>query len=106
MLGSRISGLVGVGQPGLPESRVRAARLVVNIAAGATEEHMVTFPSAFVDLNYTVVAQIESTEGTLGSSLRLRRISARTVSDVSVVITNDDGLNALSGTIHVLAVHD
>lgn len=98
---------ISVTRPGgLEETRIRTSRTEISVAAGATEEKTVTFSPAFANAAYTVIAQIESTEGAMGSSLRLRKITEHLAGSVSISVTNDDGLNALSGTIHCLAVHD
>lgn len=84
----------------------RSARQAITVAAGATEEKVVTWSQAFLTTNYTVTVDLESSEGTLGSSLRKRRMVSRTTDDVTVAVTNDDGVNALSGTLHAIAVDD
>lgn len=97
---------ISVTRPGgMAESRIRATRTAITVAAGATEEKTVTFNPPFADTNYTVISQIESADGTLGSSIRLRRITSHAVGSATVAVTNDDGLNPASGTIHCVAVH-
>lgn len=76
----------------------------VTVAAGATEEHTVTWPTPFDDTSYAAVATIKTTEGTLGASLTLNRISALTTTGITVSITNDDGVSALSGDVHAIGL--
>lgn len=84
----------------------RSARTTITVAAGATEEKVVTWGSAFLSTAYTVSVSLESSDGPLGSSLRMRRIVSRTPSQMTVAVTNDDGVNPLSGTLHAIAVGD
>lgn len=63
-----------------------------------------SWPTPYGDTSYTAVAMIETTEGTLGASLTLNRISGLTTDGISVSVTNDDGLNALSGTVHAIGL--
>lgn len=72
------------------------------IAGGATVELVVPWDVPFVDAAYTVVPAVA--EGTVGvDTLRYRRIVDRTAANVTVRITNDDALNARTGTIHLIA---
>lgn len=92
--------------PGIPEARVRHQRASITVAAGATETKTVTWDEAFADTAYAATAEMEAPDGTMGNSLRVRRVSARRVDAIDVVVTNDDSVNTLTGVLHAMAIHD
>lgn len=75
------------------------------IAGTGTEEVQITWDTPFTDSNYTVTAQIQSSQGVLGTSLRIFRITEVTATGCSVSVRNDD-TGALEGTVHAIAIHD
>lgn len=84
----------------LPVRRVRVTTGA--IAAGATADVVCAF-AAFADLSYTApMPGIEDASG----SLRVDAIVARAVGSITARVRNTDGINARTGTLHVLAVHD
>jgi hypothetical protein len=83
-------------------SAMRHVRITTgSIAGGATASVTVSF-GEFPDLDYTVVAVVEESNG----DLQVRSITARTASSVTVLIANRNTLTARTGTVHVLATHD
>lgn len=60
----------------------------------------VTWPTAFPDDTYTVVATVEINEA--GDSLMARRILSRTATGCSVNVMNS-AITAKTGTLHVMA---
>lgn len=93
--------------PNLPFNSydVQATREAVSVAGSSTEEVVLTWPATFPDTDYTVIAQVESGAGSLGSSLRIFRITERATSSATISIRNDN-ISELSGTVHAVAVHD
>lgn len=63
----------------------------------------VTWPTAFVDANYTVIASIleDSTSG-----LIITRVRVKTASQIVVRVQNTDALVAHTGVVHAMGVHD
>jgi hypothetical protein len=92
----------GVGWQAAPTQGARASTGAVG--ASGTASVVVNLPAAFGDTNFTAVASVEDDGG--GDTLRVRRITARTAGSVTVLVSNSDALNAQTGTVHVLAVHD
>lgn len=75
-----------------------------SVAGGGSVDVTVTWPTPFADSNYTAVASIE--EGTAGDSLRVRKVVSRAAGSVTVLVANSDALNARTGIVHVIAIHD
>lgn len=83
----------------------RGARVSTgSVAGGASVNVVVPFAAPFADTNYAVSAAVE--EGTAGDSLRVRKVLSRAAGSVTVLVANSDTLNARTGTVHVLAIHD
>lgn len=84
---------------------MRGARVSTgSVAGGASVNVTAPFAVPFVDTNYTVTAAVE--EGTAGDNLRVRKVLSRATNSVTVLVANSDTLNARTGTVHVLAIHD
>jgi hypothetical protein len=74
-----------------------------SLAGGASVAVTVTFPRAFPDTSYTVVASIvEATAG--NDTLRVHHIQSKTTTGVVVRVVNDNTLTAKTGTLQVLAI--
>jgi hypothetical protein len=85
---------------GFKHSRVTTG----SVAAGSTVLVTVTWSTAFADANYTVMASVlDSTTTSL--SLSVVHVESITASAVTVRVLNN-ALGALTGTLHVIAVHD
>lgn len=74
------------------------------VAAATTVDIVVTWPTAFADNAYT--ATVSLLEGTAGIAMRIRKKVAQTAASITVRVTNDDAVSALTGTIHAIAIHD
>lgn len=87
-------------------SRFKGQRVTTGaIAGGATADVTLTWTTAFADANYTVTAEV--VEGTAAmNTLTVRKIVSVTAAAVVVRVENQDGLNARTGTLHVIAIHD
>lgn len=75
-----------------------------SLPAASSTNVTVTFPTAFTDTNYTLVAAVEDSSSADG--LRVLKIVSRTTTGVVVRVQNADTLNARSGTLHILAFKD
>lgn len=76
-----------------------------SIAGNASAAVTVTWDTPFADTNYTVVCAVqEAVAGT--STLRVHHIESITAAAIVVRIVNDDTLNAKTGTVHAIAIHD
>lgn len=91
-----------------PPVNMRAVRQPTgSIAGGASADVVATFDSPFADANYTVSALAEEIGGGLAAAtLEVRRVLARNAADVHLRVINHDSLNARSGLVHVIAIHD
>lgn len=91
---------------GLAASRLRMKPVPTgSIAGGENAAITITWTTAFPDTNYTVVVSIiEATASTL--SLRVHHIESKTATGIVVRVINDDTLNAKSGTLQAIAIHD
>lgn len=75
-----------------------------SIGAGSTALVTVTWTTPFADANYTVSASVvDSTTTSL--SLSVVHVESVTANDVTVRILNN-AVGSLTGTLHVIAVHD
>lgn len=84
--------------------KIRTARASTgSVAGGGTANVTVNF-DAFADTNFTASATVD--EGTAGDSLRVLKVLSRMAGSVTVLVVNQDALNARTGTVHVLAIHD
>ena len=88
------------GAAGSAVSRGRAS--TGSIPGAGTATVVVPFSPAMADTAYTASVTVEDTSG----DLRVAVVTAKTTTSVSVLVLNSDTLNAASGTLHVLAVHD
>lgn len=96
---------LGAGAVGGLGNAVRTGRASTgSLAGGASASIAVPFPVAFADTNYTASATVA--EGTAGDSLRVLKILSQTAGSVTVLVINQDTLNARTGAVHVLAIHD
>lgn len=75
-----------------------------SIAAGANVLVNVTLGNTMADTNYTVSVTIEDAT-TSASSLRLVHVESRSTTQVGVRVENTSA-GAITGTIHVIAIHD
>lgn len=92
-----------IGVSGSSASAVSKGRAATgSIAGGATLSKSVTFAPAMVDLNFTATATVEDAAG----DLRVLAVTGKTTTSATVLLSNADTLNAASGVVHVLAVHD
>lgn len=75
-------------------------------AIGAISSALVTctWPSTFANANYTVVASVEDSTAAL-LSLRVVHLESKTASAVVVRVENTSG-GSLTGTLHLIAMHD
>lgn len=84
---------------------VKHARVATgSVASAAAPLITITWATPFADANYTVAASV--LEGSATSlSLRVAHVETITAEAVTVRLKND-AAGALSGTVHVIAVHD
>lgn len=76
-----------------------------SIAAGSSAAVTLTWTTAFADASYTVnCSLVEATAG--ASSLHLHHLESVTAAAVVTRVVNDDTVNALTGTLHCIALHD
>ncbi len=75
-----------------------------SIGAGVTALVTITWAAAFADANYTVSAAVEDVTTDI-LSLAVVHVETKTAAAVAVRISNTS-LGALTGTLHVIAVHD
>lgn len=73
---------------------------ITTLAAGASLTVTIPLSSTLANTNYTVTASVE------GADLVLDRITARTTTDVSVLVRNTSGTLAASGTAHIIVALD
>lgn len=71
------------------------------LAGGASANVVVAWPTAFADDNYTANVDVLHAGG-----LIRHRLLARVAASITVRVTNEDSLNAQTGTIHAIAIHD
>lgn len=77
-----------------------------SIAAGTEVNRTTpTWPIAWPDVNYSVTCTMVNSSTTT-DGLRIHHISSKSTTNVGVVIKNDDTVNAQSGTIECVGVHD
>lgn len=88
------------GAIGLSARRVQVATGVV--AAGGQADVTVPWPSAFPDVNYTVVATVE--EGQLADTLKVLKVRWKTAADCGVRLANADALQGRSGVLNVVGI--
>lgn len=94
---------VGTTPVPLPFVRVSTGRVPTGtVAVNGTATVTVPFSPSQPDTNYTVSVALEDPAGQLIRPV----VTARTVSQVTVSITNLNALNPSSGTVHVIAVND
>jgi len=85
---------------GLKHGRVTTG----SIGAGVSAVVTLTWTTAFADANYTVNASVlNSTAAT--ASLKIVHIETQTAAAVTVRVENTSA-GALTGTLHVIAIHD
>lgn len=97
---------IAVSSPGgLAESRVRTKRGVStgSIAGGAEATVTITWDTAFADTNYTAVV---SASANLNAAPQVERILTKTASAITVRVKNEDAVNAQTGTLEAIAIHD
>lgn len=95
-----------VGTGILPDSGgLKHARVTTgSVSGGSTALVTITWTTAFADANYTVTADvIDSTTTSL--SLSVVHIESVTASAVTVRVLNN-AIGSLTGTVHVIAIHD
>lgn len=86
---------------GAPARRHRTARVTTGaVPAGGSVTVEVALKNLPSDV-FTVAATVE--HGTAGNTLEVRKVTARTAGSVSVLVGNNDALNAHTGVLHVLA---
>lgn len=95
-----VTSSVDANSGGIKHSRVTTG----SIAAGANALVTVTWGSAFASTAYTVVASVQDAT-TAVASLRVVHIETKTTGAVTVRIENTSA-GALTGTLHVIALHD
>lgn len=83
---------------------MRVGRAVVSVNAAGQATPTVNFAPPFADANYTAVVLIE--QSTNANTLHLDKILSRTADGITVRVTNADAINLISGTLHVVAIHD
>lgn len=92
--------LIGGSDQLIQAMRVATGSILTGIRTGVT----VTWPQAFADTNYTVVA-LMSDASALGLGLICERVQSITNSNCVIQCFNAS-LGTLSGTIHVIGIHD
>lgn len=98
----KINLLIGVDNDasGFKHARVTTG----SVAAGTTALVTITWTTPFADANYTVNASVvEATTSSL--SLSVVHVESITASAVTVRVLNNS-VGSLTGTVHVLAIHD
>lgn len=99
-----MAGIALQGAGGIPSTRVRAARVSVNVAGNGTDVLTINWAPAFPDTNYTVVASIVSAE--TFATLRVDKIVGKSASAISVRVINGDTLQARTGDLQAIAIAD
>lgn len=90
---------------------IRAVRTSTgSVGLGATVDVTVTWPTAFVDDNYTALVTVEEpTADITNDNLFLRKIVSKTASgmvvSVGLVFSTTPSV-ARTGTLHCIAIHD
>lgn len=100
-------GSVGIGKGVSADGGgVKHARTTTgSVGIGSTVLVTVTWTTAFADANYTVQASVvDSTTTSL--SLSVVHVESVSASAVTVRVLNNSATTAITGTLHVLAVHD
>lgn len=74
-----------------------------SVPAGGTADVVVTWPTAFTDANYTapLPAVVDA-----ANDLVVDRLVAQAAASITVRVRNTDTLNAATGTLHAIALHD
>lgn len=96
---------MGLSQSGgLDPGKIRVQRLTTgSVGGGATKDVVVNWSPVFVDNNYTVVTAVVSPN----NRLRVVRLPLTPLAGSATTrVINDDTLNAETGTIHAIAIHD
>ena len=75
-----------------------------SVASSAAPLITITWTTPFADANYTVVASVLDSSAT-SLALRVAHVETITAEAVTVRLKND-GAGALTGTVHVIAIHD
>lgn len=75
-----------------------------SITSGLRADVTVTWPTSFTDTNYTVLVTVEDTSA-LGLGLQAERIRSKTATQVVIQVLNAS-LSSLTGTIHIVGIHD
>ena len=73
-----------------------------SVAGGGSASVVVTIAPTMADTNYTASAAVQDA----ANDLRILAVTAKTTSSVTVAVSNSDAINAATGTVNVLAVHD
>jgi hypothetical protein len=90
-------------------SGIKHARVSTgSVIASGVGQFTVTWGTAFADTSYTPTCSIlESVAGgTSAVDLRILRLSSQTAAQIQVTVINDDTVNARTGTINCIAMHD
>lgn len=86
-------------------ARFKAQRVTTgSVATVSTALVTVTWTAPFADTNYTVTASVEDSTAAL-ASLTVLHVETKTAVAVAVRVYNSSGIS-LTGTLHVIAVHD
>lgn len=92
-----------IGFSGPAPAKVSRGRVDTGpIAGGGTAVIPVALAPEMLDLNFTATATVQDSAG----DLRVLAVTGTTTSSATVLLSNADTLNAASGVLHVLAVHD
>ena len=84
---------------------IKHARVTTgSVASSAAPLITITWTTPFADANYTVVASVLDSSAT-SLALRVAHVETITAEAVTVRLKND-GAGALTGTVHVIAIHD
>ena len=73
-----------------------------SVAANLSTTITIVWPTPFPDANYSAVVAIEEAFG----DLRDPRIVAKVAASINVSVTNVSAVNARTGTVHAMAIHD
>ena len=86
---------------------IKHARVAVaSIPADSGTDVLVTWPSAFADVNYTTTCSAQETAPNGAQGTRADHLAAQTAADIHVTVYNADAAPSSAVTLHCMAIHD
>lgn len=87
---------------GAPARRHRTVRVTTGAVPAGGSVTVVVPLDQVTSSDFTVAATVE--HSVAGNTLEVRKVTARSAGSVSVLVGNNDALNAHTGVLHVVAV--